>query len=350
MLTENEAECSLYMSPIHIDPERPAMPISHPGHYAKYLANLLGAYATCGMAEDTWALNEAVIDERAFLDQAYGIFEERRAMFLSALKTTRRGVVACVFDTSDRVQHMFYRHMETSDKHANVIEEMYRRMDAIVGETLPFVDADTALYVLSDHGFCAFRRGVNLNSWLHRHGYLTLKSDAEPGSFFEGVDWSATRAYALGLGGMYLNIQGREAHGIVARGADTEQLRREIIDRLSALREESGVAPIRTVYATSDLYRGPYLDAAPDMIVGYNEGYRVSWDSAVGKVTKHILEDNDKAWSGDHCVDPVLVPGVLFSNRAVHSQDPGIEDLAPTALQLFGVDVPHWIEGKSLLA
>jgi predicted AlkP superfamily phosphohydrolase/phosphomutase len=351
MLTENETECSLYMSPIHIDPERPALPISHPSYYAKYLADLLGPYATCGMAEDTWALNEGVIDEAAFLDQAYSIFEERRGMFLSALHNTSRGVVACVFDTSDRVQHMFYRHMGTSDTHTRVIEEMYQRMDKLVGETLPFVDKDTAFYVLSDHGFCAFRRGVNLNSWLHQNGYLKFKSDAQPGgSFFEGVDWSSTQAYALGLGGMYLNIKGREAQGILEPGAQVEKIRREIISELSKLREDTGESPIRTVYATSDLYSGPYLEAAPDMIVGYNEGYRVSWDSAVGKITEHVLENNEKAWSGDHCVDPVLVPGVLFSNQAINATDPGIEDLAPTALSLFGVDVPSWIEGKSLLA
>ena len=351
MLTENDDECSLYMSPINIDPERPALPISHPSYYAKYLADLLGPYATCGMAEDTWALNEGVIDEAAFLNQAYSIFEERRGMFLSALNSTTRGVVACVFDTSDRVQHMFHRQMGTSDTHTKVIEEMYQRMDLLVGETLPFVDKDTALYVLSDHGFTSFRRGVNLNSWLHQHGYLRLRANAPTdGSFFEGVDWSATRAYALGLGGMYLNVRGREAQGIVEAGPQAENLRREIISKLSELREETGEIPIRTVYATSDLYRGPYLDAAPDIIVGYNEGYRVSWDSAVGKITEHVLEDNRKAWSGDHCVDPVLVPGVLFSNRVVHATDPGIEDLAPTALQLFGVQIPAWVEGKSLLA
>ena len=351
MLTEYDSECSLYMSPIHIDPERPALPISHPSYYAKYLANLLGPYATCGMAEDTWALNEGVIDETAFLDQAYSIFEERRGMFLSALRSTRRGVVACVFDTSDRVQHMFYRNMGTSGTHTKVIEEMYLRMDSLVGETLPFIDKDTALYVLSDHGFTSFRRGVNLNSWLHQNGYLKLKADAPiGGSFFEGVDWTATRAYALGLSGMYLNVRGREAQGTVEPGPEAEQLRREIISRLGELREANGEIPIRTVYATSDLYCGPYLNAAPDIIVGYNEGYRVAWESAVGKITEHVLEDNQKAWSGDHCVDPVLVPGVLFSNRAVHAADPGIEDLAPTALQLFGIEVPSWVEGKSLLA
>jgi hypothetical protein len=97
------------------------------------------------------------------------------------------------------------------------------------------------------------------------------------------------------------------------------------------------------------LYTGPYLDAAPDVIVGYGEGYRASWDSAVGKVTADVFADNEKAWSGDHCVDPHLVPGVLFSNRKIEAADPGIEDMAPTALDLFGIEPPPYMEGKSLL-
>jgi predicted AlkP superfamily phosphohydrolase/phosphomutase len=350
LLTETEPEFSIYMSPINIDPERPALPISHPSYYAAYLADLLGTYATVGMAEDTWALNEGAIDEDAFLRQAYDIYAEREAMFLETLESTRRGVVACVFDTSDRIQHMFYRRLATSDPHAHTIEEMYRRMDDLVGNTRPFVDRDTALFVLSDHGFCAFRRGVNINAWLRDNGYLHLHNGAqESGAYFEGVDWSRTRAYALGLGGFYLNIRGREAQGIVARGSETEQIEREIVDKLGALRDNDGGTPIRAVYATRSLYRGPYLDAAPDFMVGYNEGYRASWDGAVGKVSAQVLEDNSKAWSGDHCVDPALVPGVLFSNLKIQAANPGIEDLAPTALYLFGLQPPTWMDGKPLL-
>ena len=348
LLTESEPEFSLYMSPIQIDPERPALPISHPSYYAVYLANLLGPFATAGMAEDTWALNEGVIDEDAFLDQAYSIFAEREAMFLNALESTREGVVACVFDTSDRIQHMFYRHMAGSDRHSKVIEDMYRRMDDLVGKTMPFADSGTALFVLSDHGFCSFRRGVNINSWLRDNGYLHLKN-GESGSFFKGVDWNRTRAYGLGLSGLYLNVKDREALGVVNAGAEAEQLKNEIIERLGALREDTGEPAIRNVYATSSLYRGPYLESAPDLIVGYEEGYRVSWESAVGKFSASVLEDNDKAWSGDHCVDPVLVPGVLFSNLSIDTANAGIEDLAPTALRLFGVEPPAWMEGKSLL-
>lgn len=346
LLTAWGDRVDLYLSPINIDPARPALPISHPSAYSVYLANLLGPFATVGMAEDTWALNEGVIDGPAFLQQAWSIFEEREAMFLSALENTRRGVVACVFDTSDRIQHMFYRQLGGQE---DAIEAMYRRMDDLVGKTLRHVDGDTVLFVLSDHGFCSFRRGVNVNTWLLRHGYLALREGAtESGPFFKNVDWSRTRAYALGLSGLYLNLKGREAQGVVRPGPASDALKQELIRELSALRDGEAT-PIRTVYETASLYRGPYLDAAPDLILGYADGYRTAWDAAVGKTGGAVIEDNDKAWSGDHCVDPVLVPGVLFSNLRIGAENPGIEDLAPTALRLFGIPAPDWMDGVAIV-
>ncbi|HEX8985768.1 MAG TPA: alkaline phosphatase family protein, partial [Bryobacteraceae bacterium] len=267
--------------------------------------------------------------------------------------TARRGVVACVFDTSDRLQHKFHRQMEQpGSAHAKVIEEMYRRMDALVGETVRFAGEHTALFVLSDHGFRSFRRSVHLNSWLERNGYLALLPGAAGDGaasrpFFADVDWSRTRAYALGLSGLYLNLRGREAQGIVS-DEEAAGLRREIASGLVSLRDDDGRAPVDHVYPTASLYRGPYLDAAPDLIVGYGEGYRISWESAVGQVTQCVLEDNPKAWTGDHCVDPVLVPGVLFSNLRLAAGNPGIEDLAPTLLDLFGVERPEWMDGRAL--
>ncbi len=324
---------TLYVTPIQIDPENPALPISHPPFYAAYLSKLLGRFATLGMAEDTWAMNAGAIDGAAFLKQAATIQKEREAMFFSALDTTRRGVVACVFDTSDRVQHMFHRD-------APVIEALYRDMDRLVGDTLRHVDSDTALFVLSDHGFCSFRRGINLNTWLRREGYLVEN---------QGIDWTRTRAYTFGLSGVYLNLRGREAHGIVAP-ADAATLRQELLTKLSGLRDEkTQEIAILDVHAAAEIYSGPYLDAAPDLIIGYADGYRASWSAAVGKLSDQVFEDNNKAWCGDHCVDPSLVPGVLFSNRTLSRENPGIEDMAPTILHLFGVPAPSWMEGESLV-
>jgi predicted AlkP superfamily phosphohydrolase/phosphomutase len=335
-------EIELYATPVQIEPENPALPISHPAFYAIYLAKLLGTYSTLGLAEDTSALNEGAIGKDDFLHQAELIQKEREAMFFSALERTRHGVIACVFDTTDRVQHMFHGQPD-------VIEPLYCDMDRIVGKTLAYADADTAVFVLSDHGFCGFRRGVNLNSWLLREGYLALDAGrTESGEYLEGIDWTKTRAYTFGLSGVYLNLRGREAQGVVTEEEATV-LKDELVRKLTGLRDEDAIA-IQAVYQASDIYRGPYLDAAPDLIVGYAEGYRAAWDAATGRVTSTVFEDNRKAWCGDHCVDPPLVPGVLFSNLRITSDDPGIEDLAPTALSLFGVDVPAWMEGRSVIA
>ncbi len=352
-LLREGAGVELYATPVQIDPERPALPISHPGSYAMYLAKRQGSFATLGLAEDTWALNDGALNEAEFLEQAASIQKEREEMFFSALERTRSGAVACVFDTSDRVQHMFYRHMDGRagrTAYEGTIERMYEDMDRLVGMTMARAGAGDALFVLSDHGFQAFRRGVNLNAWLWRNGYLALEDGrAEGGDYLEGIDWERTRAYAFGLGGLYLNKKGREAKGVVSE-SEAEALREELTAKLSGLRdEETNEVAIRRVYAAAKLYRGPYLDAAPDLIAGYGEGYRASWDGVKGKVTGRVFEDNGKAWSGDHCVDPELVPGVLFSSLPLEADDPGIEDMAATALELLGVPRPAWMEGRPVV-
>ena len=360
LITATEPEFSLYLTPMNIDPEHPALPISHPAYYATYLAKLLGTFSTLGLAEDTWALNERVIDEDAFLEQSYSICDEREAMFFNTLEKTRQGVVACVFDTSDRVQHMFFRYLEPDhpahrangngiEKYHRTIEDLYRRMDEIVGKTQQYVDKDTVLFVLSDHGFKSFRRGVNLNSWLLEHGYLHLKDGArESGPYLKGVDWSRTRAYTFGLAGVYLNVKGRDGQGIVEPG-EAEALESELAEKLSGLRdEERGEVAILKAYPKESVYQGPYLTVAPDVVIGYNIGYRSSWEAATGKVGGAVFADNVKAWSGDHCIDPHLIPGVVFCNRPFASSDPGIEDLAPTALSLFGFKAPAYMDGKDI--
>jgi predicted AlkP superfamily phosphohydrolase/phosphomutase len=215
---------------------------------------------------------------------------------------------------------------------------------------MKYVDDQTVIFVLSDHGFASFERGADMNAWLLQNGYLALNPGATGArKYLKDVDWSRTRAYTFGLAGIYINQKGREAGGTVSPGAEASALKREIAAKLSGLRDEpKDRVGIRQAWPSESLYNGPYLDAAPDLIVGYADGYRASWDAAVGKVTGNVFEDNPKAWSGDHCVDPRLVPGVLFSNRKIASQDPGLEDMAPTALELFGIQPPPYMEGKSL--
>ncbi len=350
----------LYVSPIHIDPENPALPISYPFIYSIYLAKLQGPYGTLGLAEDTWALNERVIDETAFLQQAYLLHEEREKMLFQALKTTTSGACVCVFDAPDRIQHMFFRcldenHPSNRDKetvkYRSVIEDLYLRMDSLIGRVLAQLDGNTVLMVLSDHGFTQFRRGVNLNSWFLQNGYLALKDGVtSSGDWFKGVDWDNTRAFSLGLTGIFINRKGRESRGMVAEGVELTRLKKELISKLTGLVDsETGSTAIVEVVDVEHHFSGPYTFDAPDLLIGYNHGYRNSWACATGRVTDRVFEDNLKHWSGDHCVAPKLVPGVLFVNRKINSPSPEMTDIAPTILKLLGVDVPAYMKGKVLV-
>jgi predicted AlkP superfamily phosphohydrolase/phosphomutase len=346
LLTELGEHVSLYVTPINLDPDRPALPISHPSFFATSLSHRVGRFATLGLAEDTTALNEGVIGNADFLQQAYDIDHEREAMLFAGLDRLRSGTLVCVFDATDRIQHMFWRQLGDGCE----IEKLYRHNDAMVGRVLAKLGPDDVLMVLSDHGFAPFRRAVNLNGWLREHGYLTLKPGADgSGEWLRDVDWSHTRAYALGLNGLFLNLEGREGRGIV-KPAEAAALKAEIISALNGLADSdagSDVA-ITEVFDTAQIYSGPYLVNAPDFIVGYNTGYRHSWGSATGVVAGPVFADNDRPWSGDHCIDPRLVPGVLFSSRPIDVTDPSLLDIAPTALRLFGIEPPRYMEGQPI--
>jgi predicted AlkP superfamily phosphohydrolase/phosphomutase len=222
-------------------------------------------------------------------------------------------------------------------------------MDALVGRVMEKIGDDALLMVLSDHGFKSFARCFNLNAWLYIHGYLVLQEGkSESGDWFQDVDWSRTRAYTMGLNGLYLNIQGREREGMLKDGAEVESLKRELQAKLTGLVDpDSGKIAINGVFDRNVVYTGPYIENSPDLIVGYGEGFRASWDSVMGKVTSVIFEDNQKAWSGDHCIDPRLVPGVLFCNRKIVDEQPAIIDVAPTLLKLYGLDLPVNLDGKA---
>jgi predicted AlkP superfamily phosphohydrolase/phosphomutase len=281
-------------------------------------------------------------------------------MFFDALEKTRRGSVICVFDITDRLQHMFFRYLQpdhpaNADKdtvlHKQAIRDLYKKMDDLVGRTMERLPEESVLMVMSDHGFKPFRRGVNLNTWLRREGYLVLKGEAPTGSqWYEDVDWARTRAYAVGLGGIYLNLRGRRARGIVVPGEEEERLRAEIAAKLRGLRDDAvGEAAVAEVYDLKKLYSGPYVGDAPDLLCGFAVGWRVSWNCATGTIDPEIFEDNTKSWSGDHCMNPPDVPGIFFCNRAIAGETISIMDVGPTVLDLFGVEVPDYCDGRARL-
>jgi predicted AlkP superfamily phosphohydrolase/phosphomutase len=358
LLLDTDPDFELYATPVNIDPENPVLPIGYPATYSVYLANRQGPFATLGLAEDTWGLNEHVLNDEHFSRQCIDIDRERETMFLDALDKVKQGLCVCVFDGSDRMQHMFWRYhdsqhparpAEVPPAFAHAVEDLYQRMDDIVGRTVAkCAGTDTLLMVLSDHGFTSFRRGIDLNRWLEENGYLVVDDARRGEDYLVGVDWSRTRAFAIGLTGVFVNKKDKFAHGVV--GSDeAEPLRAEIAEKLATLVDpESDKLAIRRVYQAEKAYTGPYKDRAPDLIVGYESGYRVSWDTAIGRTMTAIFHDNTKAWSGDHCVDPSVVPGVLFCNHSIEAENARLLDIAPTVLDLFGIPKPNYMDGVAL--
>jgi len=359
LLIAAKPEFRLYVTPINLHPEHPAMPISHPPYYSIYLAKLHGLFATLGLAEDTWALTEGILTDAQFLQQTYDIHAERRTMFFEALKRTRTGMCCCVFDLSDRVQHMFFRYVDKRHRaettplapgEPDPVTAAYRELDNLLGKTQAELGPDDILFVMSDHGFASFRRNVHINRWLEQEGYLVRRAEATSHDYLMDVDWDKTRAYSFGLSGIYFNLKGREARGTVTE-SEREALKKEIAAKLTALKDpESSEAVVHAVYDNHRVYSGPYRENGPDLIVGYQRGYRVSWETAKGQVAGDLFSDNTRPWSGDHCIDTTLVPGVLLSNRKLTASGgkPHIMDIAPTLLSLFGIQKPPYMDGQVL--
>jgi predicted AlkP superfamily phosphohydrolase/phosphomutase len=343
-----EPEFKLYITPINFDPRQPLFPISYPASYSKDLTRQLGLYYTQGMPMDTWAVNEGRLPEDVFLQQAEEIQKEKKAMLDFELNHFQKGVLFCYFEYADIIQHMFWRYIDREHPlyeenapgaYKEIIGKAYEDLDKVLGSVLDRLDKDDILIVLSDHGFGTFRRAVHLNSWLKANGYLALKdASADSGDeLLADVDWSKTKAYAIGFGAIYINQQGREGLGLVKPGRETEDLKEEIARKLTNWTDEKYHQPvINKVYKREQIFWGKDIGETPDLYVGFNKGYRASWQTAIGGAPGVLIEDNLKKWSGDHLFDPGLVPGVIFSSRKINREKPSIYDITPTLLKIIG--------------
>lgn len=349
-LKQTHPRFQLYVSPINIDPKNPALPISTPSSYSRELAKEVGEYHTQGIAEDTKALSDGVLDDKEYLAQARTVLAEHRRAFDAEFPKFHEGLFFFYFSSLDLNGHMLWRLTDPQHpaydaalaaQYGTALEEFYQQIDQVLGEVLPRLDSNTTLLVLSDHGFAPYRRSFNLNTWLLNNGYITFKSGAATDSVdpFANVDWSRTRAYGLGLNGLYLNLRGREREGIVEPGAQADALLAEIRQKLLDIRDpKNGSQVITRVDVASEAYQGPYARSGPDAEVGYNRGYRAGWKTILGAFPPDVLEDNVNAWSGDHCMDVTKVPGVLLSNRKIDAEAPALTDIAPTILAEFGIE------------
>ncbi len=339
----------LYISPINIAPTDPILEISHPADYAGELARRIGLYHTLGMPEETWSLNERRISDDAYLEMVKTVLAEREAMLWDALDDHDNELIVEVFVQTDRVSHMFWRgldqehalHAEASDSARGAVQWIYQEADRILGETMQRLSSDDQLVVLSDHGFANFRWAVNLNRWLIDHGYLTLKPGSrDAGPLFDGVDWSRSRAYALGLNGVFLNLAGREQQGIVQEN-DAQDLLTTLRNDLLAATDPKNARPLfSSIHTSDDIYHGAQQGIAPDLIIGYAPDYRASWQTVLGAAPSDMVTANQDKWSGDHCIDPNHVPGILFTSFPINASVSNITKLPQLILDTLPQQEP----------
>lgn len=368
-LKEVHPNLNLYVSAPNIDPVHPATPISTPTSFSRDIASRTGDYYTTGIPEDTKALVNNILTEDEFLEMVGLLRLERTRQYHDALARFHSGFLFFYFGHTDQLAHMFWRDIdpqhpgripEQDGKYEHVIRDAYEEMDVRVGEALAALRDGDTLIIMSDHGFSSFRRGLNVNTWLARsadeHGpFLALNAPQPVGASRSSllfVDWDRTRAYAVGINSIYLNMQGREKKGIVT-AAQRRPLLDAISQRLLELRDDDGTPVVAKVYIVEDEF--PSSDPvnariAPDILVGYARNYRGSWATTTGGYRNTVIEDNRERWSGDHCIAAYLVPGVFLSNRAIGVTDPNLIDMAPTILGLYGIAPPATMNGRDLFA
>ncbi|MCX7975013.1 MAG: alkaline phosphatase family protein [Candidatus Aminicenantes bacterium] len=360
-LKEIRPHFKLYISPVHIDPANPVLPICTPADYSRELVAHLGLFHTKGLPADTSALDNNVLNEAEFLHQDNGFLEENLAMLDFELQRFHSGLLFFYLSSTDQRQHMFWRFLDENHpaydsqlarQFGQEIENIYIQMDQLIARIEKYLDKKTVLIIMSDHGFNPFIRGFNLNTWLFETGYHKLRNPwvQDKGSLFEYTDWSRTKAYGLGLNGLYINLKGRESQGIVNPGSEYEHLVRELANRLEAIVDPlTGKKPIYKAYITREIYKGPYLNQAPDIILGFNWGYRISWSSPLGKFPSEVLEFNRQKWSGDHMGAAELIPGILIANRKIVHPAPSLTDVTATIFDLFGLQIPLEMKGRPVL-
>lgn len=329
LLTRVEPEPRLYFLPLQLHPLHSAWPYASPAGFMRETWNQAGPYLTLGWPQDTTGLEDGWMNDDQFLELCRLVDAERERVFFHHLGQFREGVLAVVFDTLDRIQHMFWR------DRPDIVEDWYCRLDAFISRVNERLGNEQArgmrLLVVSDHGFSRFDHKVHLNRWLEERGYLR---PANPGAErdLRNVDWSATRAYAIGLNSLYLNLEGREGQGSVSP-AERDSLLHKLREELAAWQGPDGGAVMQRVYLQEEAFAGRLSAYSPDLVLGYRPGYRASAQTGLGEWAGEAIEPNRDHWGADHCIDPQAVPGVLFANQDLSNfPHPSYRDIPALAL------------------
>lgn len=294
----------LYVSPVNIDPLDPTLPISTPAGYARDVATTAGRWSTLGIPEDTAVLRQGFFDLPQFLSQTRLVLEDEQRLLDDSLRRFRGGFLFFYFSVVDQNSHILW------GRHEAELLDVYRAVDRSIGEVISR-EPSADIFVMSDHGFAAFDRAVNLNTFLISRNLP---------------------AYAMGLNGLYLT-----------NGQAASEVRNELL----AFRDPANARPV--IASVNHTHPSPQNRAiAPDFIVGYSPGYRASWQTTLGEAPPELVTSNDDAWIGDHCIDPQAVPAVLFSTRPIRFSHPRLQDLPVSLLALYGIDRPPQMTGQSI--
>lgn len=355
----------LYISPPNIAPSDPGQVISSPGSYSKELAEKLGPFYTLGLPSDFNAIKQETFSMENYIVHLRSVFEANKRSFayeFDRFLKEKRAMLFYYFASIDLGSHFFwalrdpkhpYHHPEEAKKFGDQVEHYYREFDKIVGKVLQKLPRDVPFIILSDHGFAPLRRQVNLNTLLYKSGFLKTIGEPDYDDSFmllNQANWDETKAYAMGLNGIFINQRGREGNGIVNTD-EKKQVMQEIKNMLLSFKDpKTGENPVGKVFISEEVYQGDFHDRGADLIVGSNFTYGLDYSAALGGIGREEISDNLNRWSGDHIIDPHQVPAILLANFKMNAKRaPIIWDLAPTILNIFGIPSPKDMRGKSLI-
>jgi hypothetical protein len=329
ILTQSRPNVRLYLLPLQIHPLHSPWRYATPPNFVKETWKTCGPFLTIGWPQDTTGLEDGCMNDEHFIELCTSIDDQRERVLMHHLTHFREGLHATVFDTLDRIQHMFWR------DRMDVVEKWYFQLDALVGKVEAQLKKHTSgpvnLLIVSDHGFTNFDHKVHLNRWLIDRGYLTPKDVNESGKFQE-IDWARTQAYAIGLNSLYLNLSRREGQGTVSH-EEKEVVLDRIKQELLTWQVLDGRSAIRRVVSQEEAFAGPYAQYGPDALIGYAPGFRASSQTGLGGWEKDAIQVNTDHWGGDHCIDSEAVPGSLFSSQGLSNfPNPSFRDVPILAI------------------
>jgi len=322
----------LFVSPINLAPGSEGLATNN---FDMELLKSCGLFYSRGMSEQTKALSQGVLTTDEYITQSNMVLSERIKALDSLLANFNEGCLFFYISTLDLDSHVMWKYYDpkhparsrtTPKRYAEHIINRYEQMDKILGSVRAKLRPGDLLYVISDHGFSPFRRQVNLVRWLHQEGYLRYSSPlkARLSQFYSDIDWQKTTAYCIGFNGLCINLEGREANGIIPQ-YEYEKVVEQIRSELMALRDTDGTKIFTNIYRASEVYSGNQMSNAPDLILGYNAGYGPSDKSVSGTWGEYVITDRLDGFTGHHCMDYQLVPGVLFCNQTLTKKQARLE-------------------------